>query len=183
MVDTGTRKYVAENGCTGWQLVYIALGSNIEQPCMQIKKAIQALDALDDIQLLIDSGYYTSRPMGPADQPDYINAVVAIETTMSPQALLQHCQQIEKQQGRVKKRHWGERCIDLDILLYAQQQIQQNDLTIPHPGICERDFVYMPLLKIAPHINIPGKGLLSERVSRIKPANADYACRFTGKIQ
>jgi len=168
---------------TNPQRVYIALGSNIEQPYVQIKKAIEALATLDNTRVLADSGYYKSRPMGPADQPDYINAVVEVETSLLPQDLLHCCQQIEKQQGRVKKRHWGERCIDLDILLYAQQQIQQAGLTIPHPGICERDFVFMPLLKIAPHIHIPGKGLLSEQVAQVKPANADYACLFTGKIQ
>ncbi|HEB82266.1 MAG TPA: 2-amino-4-hydroxy-6-hydroxymethyldihydropteridine diphosphokinase [Gammaproteobacteria bacterium] len=169
------------------QRAYIGLGSNIDQPRLQIKTAMAALDALDAVHVLADSGYYRSRPMGPADQPDYINAVVEIDTSLTPQALLRQCQQIEQQQGRVKKRHWGERCIDLDILLYAQQQIVQEDLTIPHPGICERDFVYMPLLKLSPNIHIPGIGPLKQQLAAAhaaaQGASSDYACVFTGDIQ
>ena len=142
-------------------IVYIGLGSNIEQPYLQVKNAIIALDNLTGTQVVADSGYFKSRPMGPADQPDYVNAVVKLETTLSVTDLLKYCQLIEKRQGRIKKRHWGERTIDLDILLYAHRQIDQTDLTVPHPGICQRDFVYIPLLKLNPEVEIPGKGMLS----------------------
>ncbi|NOQ69471.1 MAG: 2-amino-4-hydroxy-6-hydroxymethyldihydropteridine diphosphokinase, partial [Gammaproteobacteria bacterium] len=98
--------------------VYIGLGSNMQQPYSQIKKAIAALNNSPDTEVLIDSGYFRSKPMGPEDQPDYVNAVVEIETALDATALLKNCQLIEAQQGRIKKRHWGERCIDLDILLY-----------------------------------------------------------------
>ena len=124
---------------------YIGLGSNIEQPYMQIKNAISALDNLPDTDVIMDSGYFRSKPMGPKDQPDYVNAAVVIETLLAATELLACCQLIEKQQGRIKKRLWGERCIDLDILLYADQQIATDELTVPHPGICKRDFVYLPL--------------------------------------
>ena len=164
--------------------VYIGLGSNIEQPYAQIKNAIFALEALPETCVAGDSGYFKSRPMGPEDQPDYVNAVVEIETTISADELLKHCQKIERQQGRIKLRRWGERCIDLDILLYGDEQIQNDDLTVPHPGICLRDFVYLPLLKLAPGITIPGKGRLRQIVEKPVPDKyeTDYDCQFAGNI-
>lgn len=164
------------------EIVYIGLGSNIEQPYQQIKNAIIALNKLPDTQVQADSGYYISRPMGPDDQPDYVNAVVEINTSLQAADLLKHCQQIERQQGRVKKRHWGERSIDLDILLYADQQVRSDDLTIPHPGIGQRDFVYIPLLKLNPGVEIPGKGMLNVIVEKCTDKSSDYSCRYAGPI-
>lgn len=164
--------------------VYIGLGSNIEQPYQQIKAAIVALDALPETGVIKDSGYFKSRPMGPEDQPDYVNAVVEIETALSADTLLQHCQHIEKQQGRVKLRRWGERCIDLDILLYAEAQIQTEYLTVPHPGICLRDFVFLPLLKLNPGVQVPGRGLLNDVAESAaqEKYKTDYDCQFAGNI-
>ena len=144
--------------------VYIGLGSNIGQPYIQIKEAMQALNALPSTKIVCDSGYYKSRPMGPKDQPDFVNAVVELQTSLLPDELLEHCQMIEQQQGRVKKRHWGERTIDLDILLYADVEMETDKLEIPHPGIAQRDFVYLPLLKLNPEIIIPGAGMLKNIV-------------------
>lgn len=175
-VDTTNLKTMAVNR------VYIGLGSNIEQPLMQITNAISALNDLPDSRVLADSGYFVSKPMGPQDQPDFVNAVVEMETALSASDLLSHCQFIERQQGRIKMRHWGERCIDLDILLYGDQQIETEELAVPHPGICKRDFVYMPLLKLAPDVDIPGAGLLSNTVESVKTGSADYACQFAGNI-
>ncbi len=163
-------------------IVYIGLGSNIEQPYLQIKNAIIALDKLPAITVTMDSGYFKSKPMGPEDQPDYVNAVVELETSMDAIELLKHCQQIEKQQGRIKLRHWGERTVDLDILLYADQQIETEELIVPHPGICQRDFVYMPLLKIKPDIKVPGTGLLNNMVKLTGDVSSDFACQFAGSI-
>lgn len=168
--------------------VYIGLGSNIEQPYLQIKKAMMALDNLSGTKVLSNSGYFTSKPMGPDDQPDYVNAVVEIQTTMDANELLQQCQLIEQQQGRKKNRHWGERTIDLDILLYAEQKIDTRDLTVPHPGICQRDFVYLPLLKINSEIEVPAKGMLHDIVQSaesqtLKKLNTDYNCQFAGNIE
>ncbi len=166
--------------------VYIGLGSNIEQPYSQIKNAIIALNNLPDTQVLADSGYYKSKPMGPEDQPDYVNAVVEIETAFDAAELLKNCQRIEAQQGRIKKRHWGERCIDLDLLLYLDQQIITQDLTLPHQGIWLRDFVYIPLLKLNPEVEIPGKGRLSDivesTVKSVTNVTADFSCQFAGPI-
>jgi len=164
-------------------IVYIGLGSNIEQPYSQIKNAIAALNDLSDTQVLTDSGYFKSKPMGPEDQPDYVNAVVKLETTIVAEELLKYCQLIEKQQGRIKTRHWGERSIDLDILLYGEQQINLSNLTVPHPGICQRDFVYMPLLKLDPEVEIPGNGLLSALVKSEETDHVDFNCLFAGNIE
>ena len=168
--------------------VYIGLGSNIEQPCLQIKNAILALAQLPETTVINDSGYFKSKPMGPKDQPDYVNAVAEIETTMSAIELLKHCKLIEQQQGRIKLRHWGERTIDLDILLYADEQIQTDVLTVPHPGICQRDFVYMPLLKLNPDVIVPGTGPLNVIVQSVdkqmaEEFKADHGCQFAGNIE
>lgn len=164
------------------KIAYIGLGSNLAQPYSQIKKAITALHALADTKVTADSGYFTSRPMGPADQPDYVNAVIALETKITAIKLLAHCQQIEKQQRRIKTRHWGERTIDLDILLYADENINTESLTVPHPGICQRDFVYLPLLKINAELVVPGKGKLNDIVKLSGYVNADFSCQYSGKI-
>jgi 2-amino-4-hydroxy-6-hydroxymethyldihydropteridine diphosphokinase len=165
--------------------IYIGLGSNIEQPDLQIKTAITALNNLPGTKVLTDSGYFKSKPMGPEDQPDYVNAVVELQTSMGALELLEQCQLIEQQQGRVKQRHWGERCIDLDILLYAGQEIESDALTVPHPGVCKRDFVYLPLLKINSEIEIPGNGRLRDIVNSegMKTSNTDYHCQFAGNIE
>ncbi len=169
-------------------LVYIGLGSNLGQPYLQIKNAIAALDNLENTKVLKDSGYFESKPMGPDDQPDFVNAVVEIETTMEATELLKKCQLIETQQGRIKLRHWGERTIDLDVLLYADQQIKTEDLTVPHPGICQRDFVYKPLLKLNPGVIIPGTGLLNAAIESVEKQasekyKTDYSCQFAGNIE
>lgn len=164
------------------KIAYIGLGSNLEQPYQQIKNAIIALNNLAGTEVKTDSGYFKSRPMGPEDQPDYVNAVIELETTIGVSQLLKHCQQIEKQQHRVKRRHWGERTIDLDILLYADQQINTRELCVPHPGICQRDFVYLPLLKIKPEIDLPGKGKLNSMVKLTGDVSSDFACQFVGSI-
>ena len=105
-----------------------------------------------------------------------------METTLSADELLKHCQLIESRQGRIKTRRWGERCIDLDILLYGNQQIMTDELTVPHPGICERDFVYLPLFKLDPDVRIPGAGLLSNIVESAAASDTDHACHFAGDI-
>ena len=163
--------------------VYLGLGSNIEDPDLQIQNAIIALNKTPGIKVLMDSGCFKSKPMGPKDQPDYLNAVVEIETALDAEALLASCQKIEQLQGRIKKRHWGERTIDLDILLYADQIITRKDLTVPHPGICSRDFVYMPLLKINPELQVPGKGMLKNIVESASEIESDFACQFVGNVE
>ena len=106
--------------------------------------------------------------MGPADQPDYINAVAQIATTLQPQQLLEALQGIEQAHHRKRKRHWGERTLDLDLLLYDDLEMLTPQLQIPHPGIIQRAFVLLPLLEIAPQIVIPGKGAALGYLSNLK---------------
>jgi len=142
--------------------VYIGLGSNLENPLQQIKTAINDLQSIAEITIISVSSLYQSPPMGPADQPDYINAVLSLETSLAPHQLLDALQSVEQLHGRERKRHWGERTLDLDILLYGDQILDDQRLKIPHPGMHERAFVLYPLAEIAPNIEIPGIGNLQK---------------------
>ncbi|MCU7554548.1 2-amino-4-hydroxy-6-hydroxymethyldihydropteridine diphosphokinase [Alteromonas sp. ASW11-19] len=135
---------------------YIGLGSNQGESQSLVQDALNAIGALDDTRLLQTSSLYTSSPMGPQDQPDYLNAVCLIETALSPHALLKALQKIEQQHGRVRKaERWGPRTLDLDILLYGAHTVDSADLTIPHYGMAEREFVMVPLFEIAPTMVMP----------------------------
>lgn len=137
---------------------YIGLGSNLHQPRLQIFQALAELSALPQIWHVTSSKHYQSAPMGPQDQPEYINAVAALDTELEPYTLLANLQAIEQCHYRTKKRHWGERTLDLDLLLYGDLEIDTEGLTIPHPGLHERAFVLYPLAEIAPDIVIPRRG-------------------------
>ena len=135
---------------------YIGIGSNLNSPIKQVKKAIAHLAILPKTTILNHSSFYQSRPTGPQDQPDYINAVVALETRLSPEALLKALQDLEKTQGRERSRiQWGARIIDLDILLYGKNVIHTKTLSIPHPQLKTREFVLYPLVEIAPNLILP----------------------------
>lgn len=145
----------------------IGIGSNLDSPKDQVIRAIDSLNRLDGCQLLASSSLYASKPQGPQDQPDFVNAVAVIETTLSPQALLARLQALEIRQGKNKLRHWGERVIDLDILLYGQQVIHTDDLQVPHPQMAHRDFVLLPLQEILPDCEIPGVGAVGDLVNQL----------------
>lgn len=134
---------------------YIGIGANLDNPSQQIELAVDALAQLPQTNLLTVSAIYGSKPLGPQDQPDYQNAVAKIETDLKPLDLLDALQSIETQQGRIKLRHWGERCIDLDILLYGQQCFEHPRLIIPHSELKKRSFVVIPLREIAPDLILP----------------------------
>ncbi len=137
-------------------LAYIGLGSNLQQHSQQIQAALQALKQLPTTRLIGHSSLYRSPPLGPADQPDYINAVAILSTELSPHALLFLLQAIETQQGRVRNGlRWGPRTLDLDILLYDNLCLTDSRLTLPHPGFYERAFVLCPLYECAPDLVLP----------------------------
>lgn len=148
-------------------IAYIGLGSNLDQPLAQVRSAIDELCKTTELRLISVSPLYASSPMGPQDQPDYINAVAAVETSLSPHELLKKLHVLEQQHGRQRLRHWGERTLDLDILLFGEQILDDADLTVPHPGLTERNFVIYPLADIAPDIEIPGQGPVSQLISRV----------------
>ncbi len=147
--------------------VYLGLGSNLENPAQQIRLARQCIAKQVNIEELAFSSLYSSPPMGPQDQPDYVNAVMSVNTDLSAGALLKQLHQIENDFGRDREgERWGARTLDLDILLYADQQIDQPDLKVPHIGISERAFVMYPLSEIAPSdMMIPGKDTVKNLLS------------------
>ncbi|WP_432454579.1 MULTISPECIES: 2-amino-4-hydroxy-6-hydroxymethyldihydropteridine diphosphokinase [unclassified Agarivorans] len=135
---------------------YLALGSNLVDPLHQAIAARRALAAHPQLKLVASSSLYRSRPMGPQDQPDYLNAVFSLDTSLQPLQLLDLTQSIEQQQGRVRKnQRWGPRTLDLDLLLYANQIIDSPRLTVPHYGMKQREFVLLPLAEIAVDLCLP----------------------------
>jgi 2-amino-4-hydroxy-6-hydroxymethyldihydropteridine diphosphokinase len=140
---------------------YVGIGSNLRQPLEQVKAAIRALGRLPSSDLLSVSPLYRSAPMGPAGQPDYINAVAALATTLDPGMLLDRLQAIEADHGRIRGERWGPRTLDLDLLLFGDLVIGTDRLRVPHPGIAERAFVLVPLHDIAPDLHIPRIGALA----------------------
>ncbi|QJQ96504.1 MULTISPECIES: 2-amino-4-hydroxy-6-hydroxymethyldihydropteridine diphosphokinase [Halomonadaceae] len=137
------------------QRAYIGLGSNLEDPYRQIMRALEALDRLPVSRLAGHSPLYASAPHGPKDQPDFINAVAALDTRLSPLALLDQLQVLEQRQRRKRLRHWGPRTLDLDLLLYGDRCIDHPRLRLPHPHMTSRGFVLTPLAKLAPHLCLP----------------------------
>jgi 2-amino-4-hydroxy-6-hydroxymethyldihydropteridine diphosphokinase len=148
--------------------VYIGLGSNLSDPIEQVKQAIIELAKIPNSAILATSSIYLSRPMGPQDQDDYINAVLALETQLKPLDLLDALQTIEHNAGRVRKdNRWGARILDLDILLYSDNVINNDRLTVPHYGIKEREFVLVPLAEIAPYHILPCKSVVATLAEKI----------------
>jgi len=156
-------------------LVYIALGSNLASPLTQVNAAIAALGTLPDSRIVAVSGFYRTPPLGPQDQPDYLNAAVALETSLAPEALLDHTQRIELDQGRVRKaERWGPRTLDLDIMLFGDETIATPRLTVPHYDMKNRGFMLWPLFEIAPELHFPDGETLASVLARLgaaKPAD------------
>ncbi|TCK04981.1 2-amino-4-hydroxy-6-hydroxymethyldihydropteridine diphosphokinase [Marinobacterium mangrovicola] len=144
---------------------YIGLGSNLEDPQAQVRTALEQLTSLPDTELVAASSLYRSDPVGPQDQPDFVNAVAELNTRLAPEALLDELQAIEQAHRRVRERHWGPRTLDLDILLYAEQQIESERLVVPHRFMRERGFVLWPLAEIAPSLILPDGTPLSKLLS------------------
>lgn len=142
--------------------VFVGLGSNLEEPLKQLSDAVIAIRQLPQTQCQKVSSVYVTSPMGPKDQPDYLNAVVELQTTLAVEALLTHLQAIEQQQGRKRDgSRWHARTLDLDILLYNSDCIDTPTLTVPHRGCHERAFVLYPLQELDAELQIPGKGDLA----------------------
>ncbi|WP_417535004.1 2-amino-4-hydroxy-6-hydroxymethyldihydropteridine diphosphokinase [Marinobacterium stanieri] len=143
---------------------YIGLGSNLDNPLRQVQDALKELQQLPQTKLVAQSSVYRSDPVGPAGQPDYINAVAALETELAPELLLDALQAIEQAHQRVRKIHWGPRTLDLDILLYNNQVIETERLIVPHAWMLERNFVLWPLAEIAPELQLPDGSALQQHL-------------------
>lgn len=149
---------------------YIGLGSNLSDPKQQVVTALQELNSITETSLVEASSLYVSKPMGPSDQPDYINAVAKISTSLAPQALLAELQAIEQTHQRQRKdERWGPRTLDLDIILFADEQIDTKTLQIPHYGVAEREFVLIPLQELRADLIIPGKGAIAGLIEQLPP--------------
>lgn len=156
-------------------VVYIAIGSNLASPLEQVNAAVEAIGAIPESRIIRVSSFYRTPPLGPQDQPDYLNAAVALETALTPDALLNHTQRIELQQGRQRKaERWGPRTLDLDIMLFGQEIIHTENLTVPHYDMYNRGFMLWPLYEIAPNLCFPDGVSIQQRLDTLgaeKPAS------------
>ncbi|MEN9704131.1 MAG: hypothetical protein RLZZ393_10 [Pseudomonadota bacterium] len=146
---------------------FIGLGSNQADPPLQLDAALEALSRLPDTRLLAVSPRYVTSPFGPVPQPDFLNAVAELETALDALTLLAALHRIEAAQGRVRTLRWGPRTLDLDLLVHGDACIETQGLTVPHPGIVQRNFVLYPLRDIAPALEIPGLGRVSTLAARV----------------
>lgn len=145
-------------------LAYIGLGSNLEDPLAQVTRAFAELADIPQTLLLERSAIYSSRAIGP-EQPDYTNAVALLDTRLEPLALLDALQRIEQAHQRVRLQHWGPRTLDLDLLLYGDQIIDEERLKVPHPYLTQRSFVLYPLADITPTLQLPDGTPLADLLS------------------
>ncbi len=171
---------------------WIGLGSNLNDPQTQLQRAVDALARLPHSQLMAVSPVYRSPPLlpptstpastpasqnenAPRYQPDYLNAVAGLETSLAPLDLLTALQAIEHAQGRVRGEHWGARTLDLDVLLYGNTVLTHERLTLPHPGLHERRFVLQPLADIAPDLVLPDGRHIADLLARCAPTTLTLA--------
>ena len=155
-------------------IAYIGLGSNLGDPARQLTDALRELTALPCTTLVTQSSFYRSKALGQQDQPDYINAAARLETSLPAVVLMQELLGIERRHGRVRgSERWQARTLDLDLLLYDQDQIMTEGLVVPHPEIAKRNFVLMPLAEITPDLDIPGLGRVSDMLARIGRADIE----------
>jgi len=152
-----------------WQPAYVALGSNLSDPRRQVEAAFGALAGIAGTQLVLRSRLWRSKPMGPQDQPEFVNAVAGLLTTKAPRELLAQLQAIERRMGKAEPEvRWGPRLIDLDLLAIGDLQADEPGLRLPHPGLHQRNFVLYPLAEIAAELWVPGLArvrVLRDRVS------------------
>jgi len=142
---------------------YVGLGANLKDPAAQVREALRLIGARPGIQVIATSQLYRSAPLGPGAQPDYCNAVCAVDTVLSPDRLLTHLHGVERAMGRERPpERWAPRLIDLDLLHYGRIKMKTSRITLPHPELHKRNFVLVPLAEIAPALELPGLGIVAE---------------------
>lgn len=157
-----------------WRPAYVALGSNLAEPRRQVEGAFAALATLPNSRLVARSGLWRSRPLGPRDQPDYVNAAAGLVTTLEPRAFLAALQSLERRLGKVEPPvRWGPRVIDLDLLAFADVAADEPGLALPHPGLPGRNFVLYPLAEIAAELWVPGLARVHRLRDRVSPAGIE----------
>ena len=145
-----------------WRAAYAAIGSNLNHPRERVLEALTHLSQLPQVHSLLASRLYRSHPMGPQDQPEFVNAAAGFLTQLNPRELLDAMLEIERRMGRHRGERWGPRSIDLDLIWMVGSPTEQPGLSLPHPGVSSRNFVLYPLAEIAPLLNIPGVGLVQD---------------------
>jgi 2-amino-4-hydroxy-6-hydroxymethyldihydropteridine diphosphokinase len=141
---------------------FIGIGSNLDSPEDRVKGAAGLLAEIPSTRVDRVSSLYQSAPFGVTNQPDFVNAVACLSTSLEVRVLFRKLQKIEEAQGRVRTKRWGPRVLDLDLLVYGAAVVSDPDLTVPHPGIADRNFVLLPLQEIAPDLEIPGLGRIAD---------------------
>ena len=145
-----------------WRPAYVAIGSNLNDPPARVREAYERLAALPATLSVRRSRLYATRPMGPQDQPEFVNAAAGLLSQLTARELLEGLLRIEAAMGRNRQERWGPRIIDLDLVWMVGEAIDEPGLTLPHPGVSTRNFVLYPLADIAPTLAIPGHGIVSE---------------------
>jgi 2-amino-4-hydroxy-6-hydroxymethyldihydropteridine diphosphokinase len=146
---------------------FVGLGANIQEPMAQLKQALVELTTIPETRMTARSSFYRTAPVGYLEQPDFINAVAKLETSLAPRVLLDALHSIENRHGRRRTIRNAPRTLDLDLLLYAEQVLDEEGLTLPHPRMHERAFVLAPLAEIAPEVLVPGRGRALELLARV----------------
>jgi 2-amino-4-hydroxy-6-hydroxymethyldihydropteridine diphosphokinase len=165
-----------------WRPAYVALGSNLDGPRRQVERAFEALGSLPDVRRVSRSGLWRAAPMGPQDQPHFVNAAAGLLARQSPREFLAALKSIERRMGRTEPAvRWGPRVIDLDLAVFADERVDEPGLTLPHPGLHARNFVLYPLAEIAAELWVPGLGRVGRLRDRVSPAGIErLAARGAG---
>ena len=151
---------------------WLGLGANLHEPAQQLRQALTEIKAVEGVEVLRTSSFYSTPPWGDEDQDDFINAVTQVETSLDPLALLHAMQSIEHAMGRQRKgRRWGPRLIDIDLLLYGDEQLLTDELELPHPRMHKRAFVLVPLAELEPGLKIPGQGGIEKLLEQLDCSN------------
>lgn len=148
-------------------IAFIGVGSNLADPLTQVRQALIELESIPGTRVTARSSLYRTSPVGYLEQPDFINAAASVQTTLSPQALLAALLAIENRHGRRRTMRNAPRTLDLDLLLYGEEVLDQDGLTLPHPRLHERAFVLAPLAEIAPEAVVPGRGRARDLLARV----------------
>ncbi|HEY8537885.1 MAG TPA: 2-amino-4-hydroxy-6-hydroxymethyldihydropteridine diphosphokinase [Steroidobacteraceae bacterium] len=152
---------------TLWTPAYVAIGANLGEPIATVRRAFSHLNALPSTRLIARSRLYRSAPLGPQDQPAFVNAAAGLLTELSALDLLRELKALEVKLGRVTPAvRWGPRIIDFDLCVFGSQRIETDELTVPHPGVPLRNFVLYPLFDLAPDLEVPGHGRVRELLGR-----------------
>ncbi len=160
-------------------IVYIALGTNLEPRATHLEKALELFRSLPDVEVKRVSSIYESKPVGYLDQPDFLNLVFEADTDLLPLDLLDSCQNIEQELGRVRTIRFGPRTLDVDIVLYGVESIEEERLTVPHPRMQERSFVLLPLQELNPEFVVPGwNKTVNELVAELPPEDLEEIWKY-----